>query len=58
MTKMVLMLGLRKIKRNNEIYIYKIECVCVCVSFMRYYTIHPIATKLWEVVEYTPVDVI
>ena len=24
------------------------------MSFMRYYTIQPIATKLWEVVEYTP----
>ena len=32
--------------------------MCVCLSFMRYYTIHPIATKLWEVVEYTPAKVI
>ena len=26
----------------------------VCLSFMNYYTFHPIAIKLWEVVEYTP----
>ena len=31
-------------------------CVCLCV-LLRYYTIHPIATKLWEVVKYTPAKV-
>ena len=29
----------------------------VCLSFTHYYTIHPIAMKLWEVVEYTPAKV-
>ena len=32
-------------------------CLCVCLSFMHYYAIHPIAMKLWEVVEYTPAKV-
>ena len=32
-------------------------CLSVCLSFMHYYTIHPIAMKLWEVVEYTPAKV-
>jgi hypothetical protein len=27
--------------------------VYVCLSFIDYYTIHPIAMQLWEVVEYT-----
>ena len=31
--------------------------VCVCVSFMHYHTIHPIAMKIWEVVQYTPAKV-
>lgn len=26
----------------------------VCLSFMRFHIIHPIAMKFWEVVEYTP----
>ncbi len=25
----------------------------VCLSFIDYYTIHPIAMQLWEVLEYT-----
>ncbi len=32
-------------------------CLCVCVSFMHYYTSHHIAVKLWEVVENNPGEV-
>ena len=41
----------------NSILSSKIEYVSVCLSFIRYYTIHPIATKLWEVDEYIPAKV-
>jgi hypothetical protein len=39
---------------QNEIYIYKNECLYVCLSRMRSYTIHPIAMKLRSVVVRTP----
>ncbi len=31
--------------------------MCVCLSFMHYYTSHHIAVKLWEVVENIPGEV-
>ncbi len=31
--------------------------ISICLSFMYYYTIHPIAVKFWEVVEYIPTKV-
>lgn len=37
----------------NSLYVYtsyKNKCTYVCLSFMHYYTIHPIDMKLWEYV--------